>query len=171
MVALRSDARGQSIAIVAAAAAASLGVRTTVVGVGDPQGAAALWAGLGQARRDGPPRANLVVARDPFETPPCQLQVFLVVVDPQAPTFADVPPADAYVLCLAAGVATVGDLSRLLLAVDAVDADISGVLLADPRGWEEYSSSPVLGHDAARGEVVSMGAPFVPGLRTSGGAS
>jgi hypothetical protein len=158
-----------------AVAASSLRLSTTLSAVGDGGPASNLWAGLTWARRKGLPREMLQVTRWPDQDPDCAVRVLLTVADPKHVDFTELPIADAYVLAIAAGVATADDISRVALAADAADVTLSGVILANPGEWDEDAGpQPLAGldgpSDVAEGQAArSSGSDG--GGRVSGTAS
>lgn len=164
LIALTDDHRAASLGPVMAAAAASLGLRTTLTGLGEAPEANSLWAGLALARRHGVARDSLEVTRAPTDVADCDVKVLLTVVDPQSADFSDVPRADRYLLCLGSGVATVEDLSRIALAADLTDIAISGVVLANPTEWEDLLgwSDPSLAAGPRPLELLAPESPTRP---------
>jgi hypothetical protein len=139
MISFSTDRDGQSIGPLVAATAASLGLRTSITAVGDARVAASLSAGLSIARRKGGSREGLEITPTPFESS-FDLRILLTVVDPLSASFASTPKANAHLLCVGPGVATIDDLSRLVLALDAADRVVAGVLLANPAEWDDIAA-------------------------------
>lgn len=154
VIALSSDPLGQSLGPVLAASAASLNRQTAVLGVGDPVGASSLWAGLALYRRQPTPRENLTVVQSADEAPAGSLLFALTVVDPTRASFDLLPPSAVTLLCIGPGAATVDELSRLALRVDAAGKEISAVVVADPEDWE--SATPSLGAATASVEAITQ---------------
>jgi capsular polysaccharide biosynthesis protein len=136
---LAGDRKGQSLGLVVAAAAASLGVRTAVAIAGDPDDAVDVWAGLALLRHDSNLRDHLMLSSQPGGHDDCDIQIVFMSVDPSGPRFDDVPDADSHLLALAAGVATLEELARVSLAAFTAGHSITGALVADLHEWDEQA--------------------------------
>lgn len=137
---LSADRKGQSLGLVVAAAASSLGVRTAVAAAGDPDDAVDIWAGLALLRHGGDLRDNLVVTAEPAGVEGCDLQIVLSSVDPRRPRFGELPNADGHLIAVSAGVTDVEELSRVSLAAFTSGHAITGALVADPDEWDEQGT-------------------------------
>jgi capsular polysaccharide biosynthesis protein len=169
VTAMASDRRGLSLGPVIAVAAASMGVRTTMAGVGDPGEAVDLWAGMALLRHGGHRRANLSVA-NPDDRDESDLHIALVVVHPDLPRFDDVPPPTAHVLAFSAGAAGVEDVARIALAADTAGQPITGAVLTESSDVGHQPIAAPAAHDVSRSSpseasdrsAVPAGSP-VPG--------
>jgi hypothetical protein len=169
---LAGDQKGQSLGLVVAAAAASLGVRTAVCTAGDPDDAIGIWAGLASLRHGGALRGNLVLPTQPGNQHDIDVQILLVSVDRGRPRFDGLPIADRHLLALAAGVASVEELSRVSLAAFTAGHSITAVLVADLNEWDQQgvpwdqAQSAQLGE---RGVVVPLSPSTPKDPRSVGG--
>jgi hypothetical protein len=171
---LAGDRKGQSLGMVVATAAASLGVRTAVASAGDPDDAVDIWAGLALLRHDGSSRKRLLFSLQPGGQDDCDVQIMLMSVDPRGPRFDDLPDADGHLLALSAGVATLEEVARLSLAAHTAGHAITGALLADLHEWDEQGSpwpqvqTPRLPEGGA---VVKLSASTARDPRSMGGSA
>lgn len=165
LTALQSDRKGQSLALVIPVAAATLGVRTTIIPRDETGEAVDLWAGMALARRGDGMRPRLTVAAS-TEAAGGDLVARIAVTRVDETDYDKYPATDAHLLCLSAGVASVDELSRLALAAYTSGRPITGVVLADPGAWErnrrewttrDISDDKARASDEAIGSTASRG--------------
>lgn len=172
LVSCESDPRAQSLGPVIAATIASLGVRTSLLGVGAPETSHELWAGLALAHVLASIRVDLDIVRSAEECKPGGVLLSLVVVDPSEPALDEVPPANEHLLCVSPGAVTIDDLARLALAADAAGRRFSGLVVADPDDWDQQGGTA---HERAvqppspAATVTSLRLPLVSSERESAG--
>jgi len=136
VVSLSGDRNALALGPQLAVAAASAGIRTSLV-LGpqqDPRSVAALRAACAAATTAAAGRPDLVISDDDDAIPQLEgrLSIVVAVVDPQSPMIARTMRARSTLLGVTSGAVTADQLARVAASAAGDGRDIAGILVANP---------------------------------------